>query len=73
MFSSSGEGRSQHPNDQAVARVIVNSTGPRTLAFNYRSKRTEPWDDAALKDARGYTTLYPAADGEGLTIDLMRL
>ena len=53
VFSSSGEGRSQHPNDQAVARVIVNSAGSRTLAFNYRNQRTEPWDAAMLKDAGG--------------------
>jgi beta-lactamase superfamily II metal-dependent hydrolase len=73
VFSSSGEGRSQHPNDQAVARVIVNSTGSRTLAFNYRNQRTEPWDAPALKDARGYTTAYPDAGAEGVTIDLMKL
>jgi hypothetical protein len=73
VFSSSGEGRSQHPNDQAVARVIVNSAGSRTLAFNYRSKRTEPWDAPALREAHGYATVYPEADEEGLTIDLMQL
>ena len=56
VFSSSGEGRSQHPNDQAVARVIAKSSGPRTLAFNYRNKRTELWDAAYLKNAHGYST-----------------
>ena len=49
VFSSSGQGRSQHPNDPAVARVIINSTGDRVLAFNYRNKRTEMWQDAALR------------------------
>jgi hypothetical protein len=73
VFSSSGEGRSQHPNDQAVARVIANSTGPRTLAFNYRNKRTELWDTADLKDAHGYSTQYPNAKHGGLTIDLLEL
>ena len=71
VFSSSGEGRSQHPNDQAVARVIVNSTGARTLAFNYRNARTEVWDDPTLKDERGYSTCYPNAGHGGLTIDLL--
>nr|NLI50659.1 hypothetical protein [Propionibacterium sp.] len=81
VFSSSGEGRSQHPNDQAVARVIVNSTGERTLAFNYRNPRTQVWDDATLKDERGYATCYPDTPGAcapdaghgGLTIDLLAL
>jgi hypothetical protein len=73
VFSSSGEGRSKHPNDQAVARVIVNSTGPRTLAFNYRNKRTELWDPANLKSEHGYTTQYPNAEHGGLTIDLLTL
>ena len=71
VFSSSGEGPSQHPNDQAVARVIVNSTGPRTLAFNYRNKRTELWDTAELKNAHGYSAQYPNAEHGGLTIDLL--
>jgi beta-lactamase superfamily II metal-dependent hydrolase len=74
VFSSSGEGRSQHPNDQAVARAIVHSTGRRTLAFNYRNPRTEVWDDQTLKDERGYSTMYPdAAEHGGLTIDLLTL
>ncbi len=73
VFSSSGEGRSQHPNDQAVARVIVNSTSPRTLAFNYRNKRTELWATADLRDEQGYSTQYPNANHGGLTIDLLAL
>jgi hypothetical protein len=73
VFSSSGEGRSQHPNDQAVARVIVHSTGPRTLAFNYRSKRSELWDAMYLRTAHGYSTQYPNAEHGGLTIDLLSL
>ena len=71
VFSSSGEGRSQHPNDQAVARVIVSSAAPRTLAFNYRNKRTELWDAAHLKNKHGYSTKYPNAEHGGLTIDLL--
>jgi beta-lactamase superfamily II metal-dependent hydrolase len=73
VFSSSGEGPSKHPNDQAVARVIVNSSGPRTLAFNYRNKRTEFWDATDLKSEHGYTTQYPNAEHGGLTIDLQAL
>ena len=43
------------------------------LAFNYRNQRTELWDEATLKDARGYATAYPEAPDQGLTIDLMQL
>ena len=73
VFSSSGQGRSQHPNDAAVARVIINSTGDRMLAFNYRNQRTEMWQDAALRTQWGYRTLYPDAEGEGIMIDLLAL
>jgi beta-lactamase superfamily II metal-dependent hydrolase len=75
VFSSSGQGRSQHPNDPAVARVIINSAGDRVLAFNYRNKRTEMWGDASLRAQWGYRTLYPGAEGEGegVMIDLLEL
>ena len=73
VFSSSGEGRSQHPNDQAVARVILGSQGPRELAFNYRNDRTAFWDDPELKAAHGYATRYPQDASLGLTVDLMTL
>lgn len=73
VFSSSGQGRSQHPNDPAVARVIVNSSGDRLLAFNYRNKRTEMWAGAALQAQWGYRTVYPAAEDEGIMIDLLDL
>ena len=73
VFSSSGEGRSQHPNDEAVARVIEFSSGERTLAFNYRNVHTELWDEKALRDRHGYRTCYPPAGAPGLSIDLMPL
>lgn len=73
VFSSSGQGRSQHPNDQAVARVIVNSTGDRLLAFNYLSARTEPWNEPELRDQFGYRTRYPNTTDGGITIDLLEL
>jgi hypothetical protein len=73
VFSSSGEGNSRHPNDQAVARAIVHAPPGATLAFNYRTPRTEPWDDAALRTAHDYRTQYPATDDGGLTIDLTAL
>ena len=73
VFSSSGEGASQHPNDQAVARVIINSTGARLLAFNYLSARTKPWNDRELREQFGYRTLYPTATDGGITIDLLAL
>ena len=61
VFSSSGQGRSQHPNDPAVARVIVNSTGDRLLAFNYLSKRTELWQDPAIQAQWGFEPATPPA------------
>ena len=65
VFSSSGQGRSQHPNDPAVARVIINSAGTGLLAFNYRNKRTEMWEDAALQTQWGYRTRLPGGGRRG--------
>lgn len=73
VFSTSGAGRSKHPDDQAVARVIAHSSGSRILAFNYDTPRNRRWDAAALKKRHGYRTRYPGAGHGGLTLDLTTL
>jgi beta-lactamase superfamily II metal-dependent hydrolase len=70
LVSTSGK-RFNHPDREAIARVIVHGrqTGqPATLWFNYRAE--EPlnavWDKAALKAQYGYATVYPD-DGAAFT------
>jgi hypothetical protein len=71
VFSTDGTGRQSHPNDQAVARVIVHGGPSPLLVFNYRSTRNAVWEDPTLKDAHGYRTRYPLEGTAGITVDLM--
>jgi Metallo-beta-lactamase superfamily len=73
VFSTDGSGNQRHPDDEAVARVILLGRQPR-LAFNYRNERTRKWDDPALVTQHGYSAIYPASRQQGfLTIDLLAL
>lgn len=67
LFSSDGT-FFNHPDPEAVSRVITESKQP-LLAFNYRTKRTAIWDDAALKKRFGYRALYPTGK-PGLALEL---
>ena len=69
VFSSSGS-IFGHPDQEAVARVIVNGGREPTLLFNYRTTLNEMWDDRALIDEFQYEVVYPEAGQEGLAVDL---
>ncbi|MEG3148196.1 MBL fold metallo-hydrolase [Sphingomonas sp. RT2P30] len=60
-----------HPDPEAISRLLKFAP-PRakTLYFNYRSDRTEPWDVAALKAKYGYACVFPEATDVPLTIDI---
>jgi beta-lactamase superfamily II metal-dependent hydrolase len=58
LISTDGK-RHGHPDPQAIARLLKFSPARTcTLRFNYRTSRTEPWDDAKLKAQHDYTTEY---------------
>ncbi|OWQ46754.1 hypothetical protein CDL60_15005 [Roseateles noduli] len=59
-----------HPDDEALHTVVRNVPGARLL-FNYRSARTAPWDEPALRAAHGHEAFYPADAAAGLSLDLM--
>jgi len=59
-----------HPDQEAIARIIVHGGDQPVLYFNYRSDENVTWDDAALKDDYGYQTVYPREKHQGLTIEL---
>lgn len=65
LFSSDGT-QFNHPDPEAVARVIRYSNAPRLL-FNVTSEINECWGDADWQDRFGYTAEY-GEDGEGITI-----
>lgn len=68
VFSSNGK-RFNHPNPQAVARVVKHASSP-ALVFNYRTQFSELWDNAALRQQYGYTTTYPTRGHGGMVLTL---
>lgn len=51
-----------HPDDAALARVVLGAPPGATIGFNYRTARTERWADPGLTTRFGYRAAYPAAD-----------
>ncbi len=61
-----------HPDDEALARVITARAGrPLTLWFNHDTPHNRRWDAPALKAAHGHQTVYPDAPGVGVTLSLV--
>jgi beta-lactamase superfamily II metal-dependent hydrolase len=60
----------EHPDIEAVGRVITLGGPSPELFFNYRSDTTKVWDNDALRSKHGYRTHYPADPAAGITIDL---
>lgn len=50
IFSSNGANNTKHPHREAVARVLYDGAGVKTLVFNYRTCFNDVWDDGDLKD-----------------------
>jgi hypothetical protein len=69
VFSSNGD-TFHHPDDAAVARVIVNGPPGATLWFNYRNARTERWGDPELRKAHGYNVRFPGRASAGAVVQL---
>lgn len=57
IVSTNGK-KFEHPDQEAIARVIKYGAKGQTLLFNYRTKFNDMWDSATLKRKHGYTTLY---------------
>ena len=59
-----------HPDREAIARVILHGGKAPTLCFNYRSAMNALWGEPILRERYGYATEYPAAEGAGLRVRL---
>jgi hypothetical protein len=67
LVSSSGR-KFNHPDDDAVARIIFHSDDP-VLHFNYRSTDNKDWDRKNWKTKLGYSTVYPPQGQSGLVVE----
>jgi hypothetical protein len=68
LLSSSGR-KFHHPDDDAVARILLHSSDP-VLHFNYRTKDNEDWDRKNWKTILGYKTAFPEGTVPGLVVNL---
>ena len=69
VVSSNGD-LFHHPDDQAIARVLLEAPGDPTVWFNYDNPRTRRWADTTLRSTYGYDVRYPAAPSEGIVLEL---
>jgi hypothetical protein len=72
LFSSNGA-YFNHPDQEAVARVLVQAAdgdNNRELLFNYRTEQNEVWDDPALGEEWKYTPVYPQPGSFGMRVDM---
>jgi hypothetical protein len=69
LVSSSGN-IFNHPDREAIARVILHGGNQPTLYFNYRSRLNALWDDQVLRKRYKYNAKYPSEDEVGLRVRL---
>jgi len=63
--------RFQHPDPEAIARVLKFSPKKRKqLFFNYASEYTRPWDDSVLRIEWNYECIFPVRPEGGLTVEV---
>jgi hypothetical protein len=69
VLVSSNGAKFEHPDAEAIARVIKAGWKP-TFHFNYRSDETKPWADAETRQQYGYEARYPDGKEGGLLVTL---
>ena len=60
-----------HPNEEAMARVILKGGSQRKIWFNYRTEHTAKWGDLNLQRKHGFSAELPAGDQTVVRIALM--
>ena len=65
LVSTNGD-KFAHPDDAAVARIIVSSKRPPTIYCNFATVRTAPWVDRGA--ALGATVVLPQPGKSGLRV-----
>jgi beta-lactamase superfamily II metal-dependent hydrolase len=61
-----------HPDDEAVARVVVHGGTAPTLWFNFDTERTRRWADPALRARCGHSVVLPVDAQSGVRLALAR-
>jgi beta-lactamase superfamily II metal-dependent hydrolase len=72
LVSTNGE-RHEHPDHEAIARIVCYGGPKPVLHFNYRSPFNELWDDDDMGQGASYDAKYPAKGKEGCVINVASL
>ncbi|MBN1659539.1 MAG: hypothetical protein JXA93_14130, partial [Anaerolineae bacterium] len=59
-----------HPDDEAMARILAYGGEGKEILFNYRVPQTQKWDVPALRSRYDYVPRYPDASHAGLSVTL---
>jgi beta-lactamase superfamily II metal-dependent hydrolase len=68
LVSTNGK-KHGHPNDEAIARILLNKRYQATLLFNYYTDYNKIWNDTDTKDIWKYNAEYPQNENIGLRLD----
>src|SRR6187455_364103 len=66
LISSDGK-RYHHPDEETIARLIVNNGPDLTFYFNYRTTYNERWDGTKVKEDYKFSSVYPDQVSNGIT------
>jgi len=69
LISTNGK-RFKHPDQEAIAKLIVENDPQVELFFNYRSETTRVWENPPLQEDYDYKVHYPLQKDRGLEIHL---
>jgi hypothetical protein len=69
VVSSNGD-TFNHPDDVAIARVLVGAPEGTTLWFNYENDRTRRWADPELRERFGHKVEFPAKPTAGAVLEI---
>lgn len=69
LISTDGS-RHQHPDPEAVARIVLSSAHTKELVFNYSSEFNWHWSNPTLQASYGFTAQYVQGEGT-FRIDLL--
>lgn len=69
LVSTNGD-KFEHPDAEAIARIIKYSSRPPDIFFNYLSDTTGIWKEAYLHGRSGFSVHYPEAEKAGIVIEL---
>jgi hypothetical protein len=69
LISSSGA-HHQHPDPEAISRIILAPAANKQLIFNYRSNFNAVWDVAPLPEHYAYRPVYATIE-QPFSVDLM--